>query len=482
MQAARRTIPQILIEAIKGILGAKGWIADPEQMAPLLADQRGLYRGKSPLVVRPASTAEVAAVVRLCAHYHVPIVPQGGNTSLVGGSVPHEAGGEILLSLSRMNHILAVDPIDYTMTVQAGCVLADIQQAAQVVDRLFPLSLGAEGSCEIGGNLSTNAGGVNVIRYGCARDLVLGLEVVLSDGRIWHGLKALRKDNTGYDLKQLFLGAEGTLGIITAAVLKLFPKPREIQTAFCAVTSLEAALTLLAKTRAATGDALTAFELMPRVGFEFVLKHIPGTSDPFAQSAEWYVLMELCSARSDAGLRQTLEHNLAEALEEALVSNAVLAESVAQARALWRLRESLPEAEKQEGGSIKHDVSVPVSSVPEFIHTATARVKKAMPNIRVVAFGHVGDGNIHFNLSQPEGADKSAFLAEWGRFNRIVHDLVHELNGSISAEHGIGRLKCNELKRYKNPVELELMRRIKKTLDPDNLFNPGKLIADPEKP
>lgn len=464
------------LDQIRAVVGPRGWTADPAEMAPFLAEERGLYRGKARMVVRPASTQEVADVVRICAESGIAIVPQGGNTGLVGGGVPHDHGAEIVLSLSRMNRVRALDPLNYTITVEAGCVLANIQKAADEADRLFPLSLGAEGTCQIGGNLSTNAGGIAVLRYGMARDLVLGLEVVLPSGEIWEGLTGLRKDNTGYDLKQLFIGAEGTLGIITAAVLKLFPRPGSVETAFVAVPDPDAAITLLSRMRAGTGDAVTAFELISRRALEMVLKHIPGTSNPLAELHPWHVLIETSSGATGGGLKASLEQVLGAAMEDGLVHDAVLAASGDQAKALWRLRESITEAQKPEGGSIKHDVSVPVSQVPTFIARATAACEARLPGIRIVAFGHAGDGNIHFNMSQPVGADRAAYLARWAEFNRIVHDIVAELGGSISAEHGIGRLKREELLHYKSPVAIELMRTLKRTLDPKNILNPGKVV------
>jgi FAD/FMN-containing dehydrogenase len=465
------------LERIRAVVGPRGWVAETADMAPYLVEERGLYRGRARAVVRPASTQEVADVVRICAESGIAIVPQSGNTGLVGGGIPHDHGEEIVLSLARMNRVRAIDPLNYTITVEAGCILASVQKAAADVDRLFPLSLGAEGTCQIGGNLSTNAGGIAVLRYGMARDLVLGLEVVLPDGRIWNGLRGLRKDNTGYDLKQLFVGAEGTLGIITAAVLKLFPRPGAVETGFIAVPSPAAAIELLARTRAGTGDAVTAFELISRRALEMVLRHIPGTTDPLASQSPWYVLIEASSGAADGALRAALEQVLAEGAEAGLVQDATLAASGEQTKALWRLRESITEAQKPEGGSIKHDVSVPVSKVPEFIERASAACEAALPGIRIVAFGHAGDGNIHFNLSQPVGADRAAYLARWEEFNRIVHDIVAELQGSISAEHGIGRLKREELVHYKAPLEIEMMRLLKQALDPKGIMNPGKVVG-----
>jgi len=366
--------------------------------------------------------------------------------------------------------------VDFTITVEAGCVLADIQQAAEQADRLFPLSLGAEGSCQIGGNLSTNAGGIAVLRYGNMRDLTLGLEVVLPDGKIWDGLRVLRKDNTGYALKHLYVGAEGTLGIITAATLKLFPRPVEVETAFLGLHRVADVMTLFARAREASGDQLTAFELIPRIGLEFASRHIAGVSDPLAEPYPWYVLMEMSSSRRDSGLRASLETFLGDTMAAGLIGDGTIADSAARALALWRIREGVVEGQKPEGGSIKHDVSVPVSQVATFITRAIEAVTDRLPGIRPVAFGHVGDGNVHFNLSQPLGADKGAFIARWAEFNTIVHDLVVSMNGSISAEHGIGRLKREELAHYRSAAELDLMRKIKRALDPNNLMNPGKII------
>ena len=465
-----------LRDAIAAVVGEKGLITDPAQMRPYLVEERRRFSGRAPFVVRPADTDEVSQVVRLAAEAGVPIVPQGGNTGLVGGSIPFDTGEEIVVSLSRMKRIRALDAENFTLTAEAGCILQDIQAAAEGADRLFPLSLGAEGTCQIGGNLSTNAGGVQVLRYGNMRDLVLGLEVVLPDGQVWDGLRGLRKDNTGYDLKQLFVGAEGTLGIITAAVLKLFARPREIVTAFAAVSGPEAAVRLLSLCRTASGESVTSFELIPRIALEFACRHVQGCSDPLADPHPWYVLIELFGGREQGGLREALEEALGEAHEAGLVPDATLAESEAQRRDLWRLREGLVEAQKDEGGSIKHDVSVPVSAVPDFLDKACAVVTAMIPGARPVPFGHVGDGNIHFNISQPPGADRAAFLARWEEVNRAVHDVAAGLAGSISAEHGLGRLKRLENQRFKAPVELELMRRVKQALDPQGLMNPGKVI------
>jgi len=457
-------------------LGAKAVIDAADDMAPYLADQRRRYQGESPFVLRPGSTEEVATAVKLCREAGVAIVPQGGNTGLVAGGLPFADTPAVLLSLGRLNKVREVDAADYSITVEAGCILQQVQAAAEAADRLFPLSLGAEGSCQIGGNLSTNAGGVHVLRYGNARDLVLGLEVVLPDGRIWDGLHALRKDNTGYALKHLFVGAEGTLGIITAACLKLFPRPAETEVAFVAVRDPAAAVELLGRARAATGDRVNAFELIPRIGLDFALKHIEGIQDPLAEPNAWYVLVELASGRADGTLREGLEEFLGAAVEDGLVSDAALAANERQAADFWAIREGIVEAQKFEGGSIKHDVSVAVSRTPEFIERATKLVQGMVPGIRPVPFGHVGDGNIHFNLSQPEDANREAYLARWEEVNEAVHELVVGMGGSISAEHGIGYMKREENARFKSEVELDLMRAVKRALDPDNLMNPGKVI------
>ncbi len=467
--------PQVL-ERIKAVVGPKGWIDDPALVEPHLVEWRGLYRGETALVVKPATTDEVAQVVRLCAEAGVPIVPQGGNTGLVGGAVGLARG--IILSLARMNRVRAVDPTAYTMTVEAGCILADIQRVAAEHDRLFPLSLAAEGSCQIGGNLSTNAGGTAVLRYGNARDLVLGLEVVLPNGEVINGLRGLRKDNTGYDLKNLFIGAEGTLGIITAAVLKLYPRPRDIATAFVAVDGPQAAVSLLSLARERSGDTVTTFELMNRTSVEMVWRHVPGTSDPLADPQDWYVLVELSSARANGGLAEALEDCLGEAFEAGLALDAAIAQNEAQRQAFWRLREEISDAQKHEGGSIKHDVSLPIAAVPGFIARAHAAVAARLPGIRPVTFGHIGDGNIHYNLTQPDGMDRAAYLALWGEINRIVHDIVHDLGGSFSAEHGVGTLKIDELEHYKSKAELDAMRQIKRALDPRTIMNPGKVLRE----
>ena len=464
-----------LIETLADIVGAQNVITDAETMHPYLGDWRGRYRGAARCVVRPGTTAEVSAIVRACSAAGVAMLPQGGNTSHCGASIPDKSGKTVLISLSRLNKIRAVDAANNTITVEAGCVLQNLQEAALAVDRLFPLSLAAEGSCQIGGNLSTNAGGVQVLRYGNARELVLGLEVVLPDGEVWNGLRGLRKDNTGYDLKQLFIGAEGTLGIITAAVVKLFPLPRSTATAWLAIASPQAAIGLLNGLQAAFGAMLTACELVSDISLGMVLKHIPGAQPPLEKSP-WYLLVELSGSGEEDALRDTLATFLEPALENGTISDAVLAQSVDQAKRLWNLRESISEAQKIEGFSIKHDISVPVSRIPEFLERAGSALQHAWPGIRIVAFGHVGDGNLHYNQSKPEAGENAAFIAAQPQVNEMVHDIVHQLGGSISAEHGIGQLKREEILRYKSPLEMQMMRTIKQAFDPRGLMNPGKVV------
>ena len=473
-----------LIERLSAIVGTENVLTDAAAMAPYLVDWRGRYHGAARCIVRPDNAEEVAAIVRVCLAAGVPIVPQGGNTSHCGASVPDTSGTAVIVSLSRMNRIREVDAANNTMTVEAGCVLQTIQAAARAAGRLFPLSLAAEGSCQIGGNLSTNAGGVQVLRYGNARELALGLEVVLPSGEIWHGLRGLRKDNTGYDLKQLFIGAEGTLGIITAAVIKLFPLPGAVATAWLSIDSPAAAVRLLGELQARFGAALTACELISDISLGLVLKHIPGAQPPLAASPDdphasctpWHLLIELSGTGEEADLRAACEAFLAAALEKGWIDDAVLAQSGEQAARLWDLRERLSEAQKIEGFSIKHDVSVPVSRIGEFVERAGAALQAAYPGIRIVAFGHVGDGNLHYNQSKPEAGENAEFMAAQPDVNRIVHDIVDALGGSISAEHGIGQLKRGELAHYKSAVEMEMMRAIKRTFDPLGLMNPGKVL------
>ena len=459
-----------LVARLSGIVGAAQVLNAAGDIAPYLSDWRGRYRGAAQCVVRPANSAEVAAVVKACIEAGVAIVPQGGNTSLCGAATPDASGRAVVVSLGRLNRIVAVDPQNNTISVDAGCTLAAVQDAARAADRLFPLALASEGSCQIGGNLSTNAGGVQVLRYGNMRELTLGLEVVLPNGEIWDGLRGLRKDNTGYDLKQLFIGAEGTLGIITGAVLKLFPLPATLVTCWLNVCSPSVAVDLLNAAKTAFDADLTAFELVSETALGLVLKNIPALTRPTAASP-WYILAEFSGAEPEA-----VEDWLAARLVTGAVSDAAIARSETQAKKLWALRENISEAQKIEGISIKHDIAVPVSRIPEFLARADAALEKAFPGIRIVTFGHVGDGNLHYNQSQADAQDNAAFIAAQPAVNRIVHDTVHALNGSISAEHGIGQLKREELLRYKSPVEIALMRTIKQALDPRGLMNPGKVI------
>ncbi|WP_347251060.1 FAD-binding oxidoreductase [Zoogloea sp.] len=465
-----------LLDTLRTLVGPAHCLTDAAATAPYLRDWRGRYSGSAQAVVLPADTAQVADVLRVCAATGVPIVPQGGNTGLCGGATPLADGKAVVVNLSRLRQIRNVDPANNAITVDAGVTLAEVQAAAEGAGRLFPLSLASEGSCEVGGVISTNAGGVQVLRYGNTRELVLGLEVVLSDGQIWNGLRALRKDNTGYDLKQLFIGAEGTLGIITAATLKLFAKPRQSVTAWLAVAGPDAAVALLARLRGVAGDRVTAFELISRPSLALVLQHIPGARDPLPQPHPWYVLVELTDALVSVDLAGVLETELAAAIAEGVVIDGTLAASETQAAALWRLREDISEAQKREGVSIKHDISVPVSAIPEFLERADAALQACYPGLRIVAFGHVGDGNLHYNQSRPSRDENDAFIARTDEVGRIVHDLVHELGGSISAEHGIGQLKRSLLPAYKSAIELDLMQRIKQAFDPEGRMNPGKVL------
>jgi FAD/FMN-containing dehydrogenase len=464
-----------LVTELRQLLGERNVLIAADDVAPYCTDWRGRYSGSALCVALPGNTDEVAAVVRACVAAGVagvPMVPQGGNTGLCGGATPQ--GGEVVVNLRRMNRIRGIDPDNNSITVDAGCTLHAVQEAAKAADRLFPLSLAAEGSATIGGNLATNAGGVQVLRYGNARELTLGIEVVLADGRIWNGLRALRKDNTGYDLKHLFIGAEGTLGLITAATLKLFPLPRAQATAWVAVPDPAAAVSLLGRLRDAAGDNVTAFEIVGRAGLELVLRHIPNARDPLPGKPSWQVLIELSGARDD--LSATLEQALQEAAADGLVDDAALAASEAQTAALWALRENVSEAQKIEGVSIKHDIAVPVSRIAEFIARADLALAAAFPAVRIVCFGHIGDGNLHYNQSKPDAQSNSEFIEQTEAVNRIVHDLVHQLGGSISAEHGLGQLKREEVLRYKSATEMDMMRAVKQALDPRGLMNPGKLL------
>lgn len=468
--------PAALLDRLAALLGPRGLLTDPADLEPHLADWRGLYRGRAPCVIRPASTAELAVAVRLCASAGVPLVPQGGNTSMVGGATPDEGGRQVVLSVARMNRIRDIDPLDMTMTAEAGVVVKAAQDAAEAAGCLFPLSFGGEGTAMVGGVLSTNAGGNTTVRYGNARELMLGLEVVLPDGQVWNGLRRLRKDNTGYALRHLFVGAEGTLGIITTAVLRLFARPRDTAVAFCAVRDEDAALALFRRFRDRDETAVRAFEYMSGLGVDFAVTHIGGVSWPLASRADHVVLVDLASSRPDAGLRALIEAVLEEALEAGEVLDAVVPESEAQRAALWRIREEHPEAQKREGASVKNDVSVPVSRVPELIRRASEACRVLMPGIRPVPFGHMGDGNIHMNLQQPAGMDGAAFLARSHEIMETVNAVVRDLGGSFSAEHGIGRLKTDMMESWRGGAELDVMRRIKAALDPMGLMNPGKVL------
>lgn len=467
---------QDFLAALAAIVGPTQVLTDPVDTTPYLTDWRGRYTGQARAVVRPASTEEVAAVAKLCSAEGVPMVPQGGNTGLCGGATPDTSGGALVVNLSRLNRIRRIDPANLALVAEAGCTLASIQEAAREAGCLFPLSLASEGSCEIGGNLSTNAGGVQVLRYGNTRDLTLGLEVVLPDGRIWSGLRALRKDNTGYDLKQLFVGAEGTLGFITAAALKLYPLPRSAVTTWLAVPDPAAAVRLLTCAQQRLGARVTAFELVSRVCLELVLRHIPNTRDPLTEVSPWYVLLEVSDGGAPEPLLAEVEALLEAALEAGEASDGVIAQSSDQARQLWALRENISEAQRIDGVSIKHDISLPVSSIPAFLDAAGAELAQTFPGVRIVAFGHLGDGNLHYNLSKPEAQANAIFLDSQPEANQRVHDRVVAMAGSISAEHGLGQLKREEIRRYKSEVELDLMRAVKAALDPAGLMNPGKVL------
>ncbi|MGC2777111.1 MAG: FAD-binding oxidoreductase [Bradyrhizobium sp.] len=471
-QPALPPLPSDLIAQFAAIVGERQALTAETDVAPYVTEERNLFHGRSPLVLRPGSTAEVAAICKLASAHRIALVPQGGNTGLVGGQTPHN--GEVVVSLKRMDKIREVDTASNAMIAEAGVVLQVAQQKAAEVDRLFPLSLGAEGSCTIGGNLSTNAGGTAALAYGVAREMALGVEVVLADGRVLNGLSKLKKDNTGYDLRNLFIGAEGTLGIITAASLKLFPKPRAIETAFVGLKSAEDALKLLAIAQAEAAGSLTSFELIAAIALDFSIRHAAGNRAPLAAPHPWFVLMELSSSRDDA--RATLETILEQGLEDGIVDDAAIADSLAQRMAFWKLREDISAAQKPEGGSIKHDISVPVAAVPAFIAEANAAVVKLMPGARPVPFGHLGDGNIHYNVSQPVGANTADYLARWHEVNAVVFEIVLRMGGSISAEHGIGVLKRDELPDVKDPTAIALMRAIKAQFDPLGIMNPGKVL------
>ena len=466
-------------EPLREILGADGLLTAAADCAPFLTDHRRLYQGAALAVALPRSVAQVSQLLSLCHAQRVGVVPHGGNTGYCGGATADESGRQLVLSLRRLNRIRSLEAANYSLVAEAGCVLAQVQRAADEADRCFPLSLGSEGSCQIGGNLSTNAGGVSVLRYGMMRDLVLGLEVVLADGRVLPGLSALRKDNTGYDVRSLFLGAEGTLGVITAASLRLFPKIRARATALAAVPEVRAAVELLARLREASSDRVSSFELIPRIGIELATRHIAGASEPLDRPYPWYVLCELGASRAAEALDAVLEETLGSALTEGLVLDAAVARSERQRAALWKLRESIPEAQRLEGAGLKHDVSVPVGALAEFVTRASQWVSANVPDGLLVAYGHVGDGNLHFNVSAAPGAQRERFLAREQPVRRAIHDLVSEFGGSFSAEHGIGRLKVGELERYTSPVELALMRAVKRAFDPHGIMNPGKVLREP---
>lgn len=466
-------LPAGFADRLRAALGPACVLTDPALCEPFLIEERGHFRSRAEIVLTPGSTADLSRAVAICAAERVPMVPIGGNTGLVGGAVAQ--GGEVLVSLKRMNRILDIDPVNYTMTVEAGCILADVQSAAARAGCLFPLSLGAEGSCTIGGNIASNAGGTGVLKYGNTRDLLLGMEVVLPNGQVWDGLRPLIKDNSGYSLKNLFVGSEGSLGFVTRAVLKLFPRPMQQETALCALESVHKVLDLLSLARRRSGDAVTLFEMMARFPLEIVCRHAGGR-DPFAQPHPWYALIQLGTPRPGDDLRGQFEAVIETAWESGLIVDAVIAESLAQAQALTQLREKIPEAQKRAGGSIKHDISVPVARFPDFVTEASAAVLALIPDASICAFGHVGDGNVHFNVTQPDGADRSAFMARWSEVNAAVHRVAAGMQGAISAEHGVGLLKRDELEAFRSPVETQMMRVIKTALDPQNLMNRGKLV------
>lgn len=471
--------PKVALAGFRRLLGEEAVWNQPEQMAPLLTDHRKLYEGRALAVLRPGSVDEVSKLVAFCNGARIGVVPQGGNTGYCGGATPDDSGREVVLSLARLDRVRSVDAANYSMVAEAGCILANAQKAASDADRYLPLSLGSEGSCQLGGNLSTNAGGLNVVRYGMTRAMVLGLEVVLADGRVLSSLGALRKDNTGYDVKSLFIGAEGTLGVITAACLALQPKPRASATAFVAVRGPAEAVTLLGVLREGSGDRVSSFELVPHVAVDLTTRHIPGIAQPLAGEYPWYVLCELTSPRAEDPLDAMLEGALRDAMDNGLVDDAVISQNERQRAAFWRLRESIPEAQRAEGPSLKHDVSLPIDRLPSFVSEASAWVAKHVPDGVLVAYGHVGDGNLHFNVNARAGVDPLPFITRADEVKRAIHDFVAAAGGSISAEHGIGRLKIDELERYAPAVELELMRRIKTSLDPNGIMNPGKVLKHP---
>jgi FAD/FMN-containing dehydrogenase len=464
-----------LCEQLRALVGADSVLTEPGDLAASLVDQRSLYQGQALALLLPRDVDAVSRLVGWCNQQRIGVVPQGGNTSYCGGATPDESGDQLVLSLRRLQRIRAIDAANFSMTAEAGCVLARLQQAADEADRFFPLSLGSEGSCQIGGNLATNAGGLNVVRYGMARDLVLGIEAVLPDGQILSNLKSLRKDNTGYSLKSLLVGSEGTLGVITAATLKLWPKMRSSATAFIAISSPDDAIALLGRLRTAAGESLSSFELIPRIAIDLTVRYIEGVSDPFRERHSWYLLCELTAA-GDEPLQEQLQQVLTQAAERGELLDAALATSERVRAAFWKLRETVPEAQRHFGPSLKHDVSVPIAALPRFIEEASAWVAGNVPDGVLVCYGHVGDGNLHFNVNRAEGAPSAAFLGRESTIKRAIHDLVARYDGSFSAEHGIGRFKREELQRYASPAALSAMRAIKRALDPNGIMNPGKLL------
>lgn len=471
-----RGIMETSLAGLSDLLGDSVVITQPSEQQPFLREWRDLYQGKAAAVIQPRATKDVCALLHYANEHGIAVVPQGGNTGLVGGQTPDGSGKAIVLSLAKLNQVREVDSIGNTMTVDAGVVLQTVQNEADQVGRLFPLSLGAQGSCMIGGNLSTNAGGTGVLAYGNTRDLVLGLEVALPDGRLLNGLSKLRKDNTGYDLKNLFIGAEGTLGVITGATLKLFPKPKGMRTAFIGLASPHQALNLFQIMQGVAGPSLTGFEIMPRLGLEFVLRHLEGARDPLEGQHPWYVLAEISSGRGEDDADSLLTQAIEPAFEAGLVEDAALAQSLDQAQGFWAMRHGMSEVQKAEGGSIKHDVAVPVAAVADFLDEAIAAVEAMVPGCRPIPFGHLGDGNIHFNVSQPVGADKAVYLERWEEMNACVHAIVTSYGGSISAEHGIGQLKRDLLPVVKDPVAVALMRTLKQAVDPKGIMNPSKVL------
>lgn len=460
------------IEELKNIVGPRGWTTDPVDLVPHLSERRRALTGKTAIMLSPDSTEQVSAIVAACAAAGLGVVPQGGNTGLCGGAIPDQSGDQVLLSLSRLNRIRAIEPDNFSITVEAGCTLATVQQAASDAGRLFPLSLASEGSCQIGGNLATDAGGINVLRYGTARQQVLGLEVVLADGRIWNGLRALRKDTGGYNLKQVFIGSEGTLGIITAATLRLYAAHADSSTALVALASSTDAVKLLSAVQSACGDQVVAFELMAATAFDFAVRYLGNPVRPFSEPHPWYALIDVATSGGNSSLLAALNEQSA----AGLLQDAVVAKSGAEAQGLWRFRHAISDAQRAEGVSIKHDISVPIGQIDEFMQRAQKAVHERLPGVRIVAFGHLGDGNLHYNLSQPPDMDGEAFRAEAGAASAAIYDLVAELGGSFSAEHGVGVLKKPLLQQYRSSVELELMRKLKQALDPANTLNPGKVM------